>query len=72
MSDMYSLREAEELVYKFESVLRGSGIEIAKNSELERLCLNILDVVEKHLNRNLRDPRADIGPYFRAFIGMQD
>lgn len=72
MAETYTLLEAQDLVYKFEATLRNIGIEIAKNSELERLCLNIIDVVEKHLNPTLRDPKADIRPYAREFVGMKD
>ncbi|MBI3599150.1 MAG: hypothetical protein HY097_00700 [Nitrospinae bacterium] len=70
--EIYTFFDAEKMVYQFEEVLNKYQIEIARNSELERLCLNIVDIVQKHLKPNLRQPEVDIRPYFREFLGMQD
>ncbi|HDH12593.1 MAG TPA: hypothetical protein ENG83_10450 [Nitrospirae bacterium] len=71
-NQFYSFFDAEVLVYKFEEVLKKYQIEIYKNSELEGLCLNIIDIVEKHLKPKLRNPEIDIRSYFREFVGLQD
>lgn len=71
-SFFYSFFDAEKLVSDFADVLKSHGIEIVCNSELERLCLNIIDVLEKHLKPQLRDPKADIRIQFREYTGMQD
>ncbi len=68
----YTYFEAEKLLEEFEQLLKQYGIEIEQDSELECLCLNIIDVVEKHLKPNLRNPQEDIRPYFREFLGLQD
>ncbi len=70
--EIYTFFDAEKMVYQFEEVLNKYQIEIARNSELERLCLNIVDIIQKHLKPNLRQPEVDIRPYFREFLGMQD
>jgi len=66
----YSFFEAEKLVSDFEYVLNYHGIEICKNTELERLCLNIINILELHIKPNLRNPKADIRIPLREYAGM--
>ena len=68
----YTFFDAERLVGDFENVLKENGINIASRSELERLCLNITDLVEKHIKPHLRDENHDIRPYFRECLGLTD
>ncbi len=68
----YSFFDAQKLVDQFEQVLNNNGIEITPGSELERLCLNITDLVEKHLNPRLREENHDHRPYFRECLGLND
>lgn len=72
LDETYTFQEAEKLVLDFEAILKKHGIEIKQDSELERLCLNIMETLEKHLNPNLRDPLTDIRKVFREFIGLKD
>jgi predicted transcriptional regulator YheO len=64
--------QAEKTVDVFEDVLKNNGIKIAPGSELERLCLNLTDLLEKHLKPELRDEEKDIRPYFRECLGLTD
>ena len=68
----YTYFDVEKLVQDFELILNQYGIEIQRSSELERLCLNIIDIKEKHPKPNLRAPHEDIRPYFRELLGLQD
>ena len=63
---------AQKLVDQFEYILNSNGITINFGSELERLCLNITDLVEKHLEPRLREKNQDIRPYFRECLGLYD
>lgn len=71
-SEIYTFQDAEKLVLDFETILKKHNIKIMQGSELERLCLNTMDTLEKHYNPNLRDPIADIRQPFREFIGLKD
>lgn len=64
--------DAEQLVDDFESVLKKNGIIIASGSKLERLCLNISDLVEKHIKPHLRDANHDNRPFIRECLGLID
>ena len=68
----YTFFDADKLVDEFESVLSENGLNIVPGSELERLCLNITDLVEKHLKPHLRDENIDYRPYFRECLGLTD
>lgn len=72
LDQFYTYFDAENLTLEFEEVLKICGITIEKDSILEYLCLNILDVKEKYLNPNLRNAKEDIRIVFREFLGLQD
>lgn len=67
---LYSFFDAEKLVSDFEQVLNLYGIDIVNKSELERLCLNITNILEIHLKPHLRDPAIDIRIPLRDFAGL--
>ena len=69
---VYTFLETEKLVSDFEYILKKYEINIESGSELERLCLNITDIVEQHVKPHLRNSKVDIRPYFRELIGLQD
>lgn len=70
--DTYSFEEADQRVEQFERLLRQNGIAIQPNSPLERLCLSVHDVLYKHRVPSSQDPLADIRPWLREVIGMND
>lgn len=72
MNQIYLFKDVENLVNQFENVLNRNGINITHGSELERICLNVTNILEQHLNPKLRDNKTDIRPYFREFVGLQD
>lgn len=72
IKEFYKFDEAEKLVYEFESVLKNINIKIKIGSELERLCLNIIDINEKHIKPYLRKPHKDYRVHLREFVGLQD
>lgn len=68
----YTFFDAEKYVEEFERILNANGIKIACDSELERLCLNVIRLVEKHLNPQSIKQDEDIRPYFRECLGLSD
>lgn len=68
--EMYSFEQATQRFEAFESFLLENGIRIKPESELERLCLSIYDVLYKHNVPASQDPNADIRPLLRDILGM--
>lgn len=71
-SDYYSFESIQNLVCDFEALLKAHDINIANGSDLERVCLNVYDLVEKWKNPLLRDPKIDIRRYFSEIMGLRD
>lgn len=68
----YTLEEAAQRVYNFHDLLFRYGIKINEKSDLYRISYNVLEHLEKHRCLSLRDPMADIRPYFREILGFND
>jgi hypothetical protein len=69
----YTFTHAQELVMRFERVLLSIGIKIRPGSILERLCLNTVDLCEKHEHPELRPADSvDIRPSYREMVGLFD
>lgn len=57
---------------QLEPLLNSHGIKIKSGSDLERICLNTLDLINKVENPKLRNPYEDIRPYFSEIMGFHD
>src|ERR1017187_10817372 len=65
-----SFREVEDLVFKFETVLRKHGIVIQPNSQLDTACLAVIDSVFKHEQPETREEMTDIRPALAYALGL--
>ncbi len=72
IKQFYTYKEVVELVDQFENILRKHTLEIKQGSVLEEFCLNVVDIYDKYLNPNKRDPKIDYRSNYREFIGIQD
>jgi hypothetical protein len=73
MPDTYTFAHARELTFRFESLLKSVGITIRSSSVLERLCLNTIDLCEKHEHPELRPGNSvDLRPSYREMVGLYD
>jgi hypothetical protein len=69
----YTFAHAQDLVMRFERVLLGIEIKIQPGSVLEQLCLNTVDLCEKHERPELRPADSvDIRPSYREMVGLFD
>lgn len=66
----YTMEEAVERLTKFEALLLAHNIRINRGGQLERLSLNIIDVLEKHKAPDTQDDHRDIRPWLREIVGM--
>ena len=62
--------ELEQLVYKFEEVLKRRGIPIQPGSELEKACCSVLEVMGKNLNGHIHDLQEDVRGIFTEVLGI--
>jgi hypothetical protein len=69
-ADMYSFADAEAQVKEFEGFLVARGIRVENGSDLERLCLNVFDVLHKHQVPAHQNAQADVRPWLREVLGM--
>jgi hypothetical protein len=70
--DEYSTFEnVEGLLYDFEQCLGQLGIRIAKDSDLGRISLLIMELVERRKLLELRPTDEDVRPYFRDILGVR-
>lgn len=67
-----SFVQASQIVEQFESDLASLSISIAGGSELELICLNIMDLEPKRLGQSVVDLRADCRPVWRRTVGLVD
>jgi hypothetical protein len=73
MQDTYTFAHAQNLVMRFEGLLSRIGITIRPGSILERLCLNTIDLCEKHEHPELRPADSvDLRPTYREMVGLFD
>lgn len=71
--DTYTFAHAQDLVMRFERVLKSIEIQIQPDSILERLCLNTIDLCEKHEHPELRPAHSvDVRPSYREMVGLFD
>lgn len=71
--DTYTFAHARDLVMRFERVIKTVGIDIRNGSILERLCLNTIDLCEKHEHPELRpSDEIDVRPSYREMVGLFD
>jgi len=67
-----SFSEAARLVDRFERILRSHGIEIVTGSDLESVCLDILELEYFRLGESQLDPMTDIRPLLGQAAGWID
>lgn len=73
LKDTYTFAEAWDLVIRFECLLKSIKIEIRPGSILEQLCLNTVDLCEKHDHPELRPADSvDVRPSYREMVGLFD
>jgi hypothetical protein len=72
-TNTYTFAHAQDLVMRFERVLLSIGIKIKPGSVLEQLCLNTVDLCEKHEHPELRPADSvDVRPSYREMVGLFD
>jgi len=59
----YSYEEASKRVERFEKLLDSHGIKLQNGSDLERICLNVIDMLERHIRPQLPNPKDDFRRY---------
>lgn len=65
-----TLGNLKKLVDEFESALRKHKIEIKRNSNLESACLCITELLDSHLDSQLRNPRRDTRQLYIETFGI--
>ena len=65
-----SYEQLDKLVDDFERVLKNHGVVIRRDSELEKACLAVTEVLGKHKNPKLREPMTDIRPLLTKVLGF--
>lgn len=65
-----SFEQAEAIVYQFEQDLASLGISVANGSDLEIICLNIMDLEAKRQGRSNIDLQNDCRPLWRRTVGL--
>jgi hypothetical protein len=70
--DFYRYADSLEWFFEFERVLKSYGINIAPGSDLERIGLNLTEILEKQRYPKLVDPYLDVRPYFSEVLGLSD
>ncbi|MBA7654149.1 hypothetical protein ES703_62024 [subsurface metagenome] len=70
LGNIVSFAQLESLVFEFENVLREYNITITSGSDLERVCLSVIDVLGKKKQPHLMNPLEDIRPYFSDILGL--
>lgn len=67
-----SFKQAAQIVEQFESDLYSLGISIANGSDLELICLNIIDLESKRQGKSYVNLRDDCRPIWRRTVGLVD
>ena len=67
-----SFVQAEAIVYQFEEDLASLGMSVENGSELEIICLNIMDLESKRQGRSMVDLKDDCRPIWRRTVGLVD
>lgn len=67
-----SFKQAAQIVERFESDLQSLGISIANGSDLELICLNIMDLESKRQGKSYVNLRDDCRPIWRRKVGLVD
>ena len=67
---VYTHAEAAKRLEAIEALLNSNGVQIKQGSELERLSLNVFDVLEKHQDPSLQDDSIDVSEWLREVLGM--
>lgn len=68
----YFYKDSVQQVISFEKKLNKLGILIKKDSDLNRIGYNVLEVYEKHLNVKLHDDTTDIREYMAEYMGFNN
>lgn len=68
--DLTSFADAKTAIEDFERVLLSYGIKIVPGSDLEAICLNIMEMESKRLRKTRLDLMEDIRPVFRKSVSL--
>lgn len=69
---LFSYQEVSSSVEEFERILNNHGITIKSNSDLERICLNVIDMLERHIRPELSNPLDEFRTYYSEILGLHD
>lgn len=70
--ERYLFADAVERLHQFEALLKSYRIQIQPGSILEQLCLNTIDVLEKHRHPETIDTGKDFRQELAEVIGLQE
>jgi hypothetical protein len=68
----YSYEQASQRIEQFERLLNQHGIKIQNGSDLERICLNVFDMLERHQRPELPNPLDEFRTYYSEVLGLND
>lgn len=71
-NSLYSYETAGQRVEQFEKILNSVGITITGGSDLERVCLNVIDMLERHKRPELPNPNDEFRTYYSEVLGLND
>lgn len=70
LGNLLPYESMQDLVFEFERLLRQYDVEIQSDSDLERVCLAIMDILAKKKHPELLHPLEDVRTYFAGVLGL--
>ena len=70
LGDICPFEQLEKRVFCFEAILKEHNVPIKKGSDLEKICLSIIDILGKKQCPDLMDPLQDIRKDFADILGL--
>jgi len=68
----FPFETSEQEIFEFEDLLKNNGLTIQPNSDLERICLAVLETNAKHKKEIIHDNNTDIREVFADVAGIVD
>ena len=63
--------DVEKLLFDFEETLKKHDVKIQPGSNLDTVCLAVLDLLHKKNTPQLVDPKRDLRHYFAGILGVK-